>query len=263
MADGGKSRLRPATWAMGTRFAGASAAAVVALYLAHRWRTGPPHTRGLLKAAADLGAALSSAGSISVLVLKDLHAFLSSDSDEVPRSLRQLAKLGAAPDVQATLHTCATTLLHAAGQQQQQQEGSNKDLPPAPSAVQQVLDAALSDRGRSLVGMAVGMAARSATATLCQFLEQRMLGGDAPSGATTSSSSSSGPPAAQHVLAALTSEQGERLVSLLITKSIRAAAAAVAEHAGAAGRQQGGEGLWSALLLKQVRCGRARHGRPG
>ncbi len=234
------------------------ASAVVALYLARRAYVSAasdaadgksPEPQGrlakLLRTLSDVTQALGSLSSTSALVLTDLREFLASDQDELPRSLRQLNKLLQSQEIQSTLHASAATLLRAAqGSAAAASSSSSGDSQQqGPTALQQVIDAVLSDRGRTLVGMAVGLATKNATATFCEFLERMQQGSGVGGGAAAASwagegsaeqqqqreqqqlsaAGSGAPSALASAVQVLSSEQGERLISLLITKSIRTA----------------------------------------
>jgi hypothetical protein len=204
---------------------GGCAAAAVASYLGYKaYRS--ESAANLARLGTTLrqyaAAAANLSGTASVLAA-DLQAFLASDADELPRSLRQLNKLLQSPELQATVTATATSLAQAVQTSVVPAAGCGSsrglDDSAAPSALQTVLDALLSDRGHSLVGMAVGLATKNATTAFCDFLE-RMQHALQPgiSVAEPSNNSSLGT-----LVNVLGSEQGERLVSLVITKSIRTA----------------------------------------
>ncbi|KIY97246.1 hypothetical protein MNEG_10718, partial [Monoraphidium neglectum] len=93
-------------------FVAGACVAAAASYVAYKAYNsqGLASTQATLLRAAEtlhrLGAAAGSAGAVLEQVSSDLRAFLESDADEVPRSLRQLAKLARCPEVQGTIQAC-------------------------------------------------------------------------------------------------------------------------------------------------------------
>lgn len=126
-------------------------------------------TQQALQTAADTLArysdAASSVGQVAAVLAEDIKSFLASDSDEVPRSLRQLAKLARCSDVQDTLAACVSSSLKGL-------ISSSAGVPGEPSLVDKVIEAVLSDRGQTLVGLAVRTAAQQSTDTFCTALRQ-------------------------------------------------------------------------------------------
>lgn len=126
-------------------------------------------TQQALQTAADTLAkysdAASSVGQVAAVIAHDINAFLASDSNEVPRSLRQLAKLARCSDVQDTLAACVASSLKGV-------MSSSSGEPGEPSLVDKVIEAVLSDRGQTLVGLAVRTAAQQSTDTFCTALRQ-------------------------------------------------------------------------------------------
>jgi hypothetical protein len=104
-------------------------------------------------------------GQVAAVLAEDIKSFLASDSDEVPRSLRQLAKLARCSDVQDTLAACVSSSVKGL-------MSSSSGDPGEPSLVDKVIEAVLSDRGQTLVGLAVRTAAQQSTDTFCIALRQ-------------------------------------------------------------------------------------------
>ncbi len=199
------------------------ASAVAALYLAYRayHSESASQLAKVQKTLREFAVALSTLSSTSALLMTDLHTFLTSDSDELPRSLRQLNKLLQSHEVQATVARTVTTVGNAVSSM----------APAAGSAttsqlLQQVLDAVLSDRGHTLVGVAVERATRNATVAVCEYME-RIRQDSLASGSGPASPVGLGqdgvPSTLQAVVSLMASEHGERVLTLLITKSIRTA----------------------------------------
>lgn len=107
--------------------------------------------------------ALATGGDISASILRDLQEFLQSEGNEVPPTLRQVSKLLQSQEFTSTASSTVSAIYQgiagpsaASGQQddhqpRQQQQGT----------VDKILDALLSDRGHSLVSVAVSMAAKN------------------------------------------------------------------------------------------------------
>jgi hypothetical protein len=79
--------------------------------------------------------------------------------------------------------------------------------------VDKVLEAVLSDRGHNLVTVALGVATRNATSAVCDFVKAQQ---QEAVGLTTGGVLGS-------IMQLLSSEQGEHVLSLLVTKSMRTA----------------------------------------
>jgi len=194
--------------------------AAAAAYLAYKAYTSESANKlaKLRNTISNYGAAFGSLSASAALVSSDLHTFLNSDAQELPRSLRQLNKLLQSQEVQDTISSAATSVARGVSHA----TASTSGAPEGPAMLDKVLEAVLSDRGRSLVGMAVGLATKNATTAFCDFLERMqqrptVLGegeGMEPGGAS---------PAFAAVISLLASDQGERIMSLLITKSIKTA----------------------------------------
>lgn len=204
-----------------------SVGAAGAAYLAWKaYNSSSANQLGKLRTTvANYGSALASLSSSAALVASDLHAFLNSDMDELPQSLKQANKLLQSREVQESLTSAAASVARGVSHAM----ASTSD-PNAQPLVDKLLEAVLSDRGRTLVGMAVGLATKNATSTLCEFLErmQRQQGGSSSSaGEGEGDMEGMGPAGVNSTMAAvvnlLASEQGERILSLLITKSIKTA----------------------------------------
>ncbi len=203
---------------------GAAAAAVTA-YAAYRVYSGPaeepspqngraPRSKSQLTRwlglLSNCSNAASSLAESAALVSSDLRTFLTSDATELPQSLRQLNRLLQAPELQDTVTIVSASVVRGVA-----------SVGPAPgqdgrSALDTLIEAVLSERGRGLVGMAVGIATRNATSTVCELMERRLQ-------AAASQPGGSGSLSARDILELLTSEHGEQLLTLLLTKSIRTA----------------------------------------
>ncbi|WIA15977.1 hypothetical protein OEZ85_012718 [Tetradesmus obliquus] len=147
----------------------ATAAGVAAYQLAHpRLKA----TQAALQRAADTldkySNAAASAGEALVILSADIKQFLASDADELPPSLRQLGKLVRSQEMQDTLASCIASAVKgmlASG------IPAADGAPGEPSVVDKVIEAVLSDRGQSLVGLAVRTAAQTSSETFCAALQ--------------------------------------------------------------------------------------------
>ncbi|KAI8468664.1 MAG: hypothetical protein J3K34DRAFT_522775 [Monoraphidium minutum] len=252
MAGGGQQRQTG--WARRNKhlIAGAAVAAA-ASYVAYKAYNskGLASTQATLLRAAEtlqrLGAAAGAAGAVLEQVSADLRVFLESDSDEVPRSLRQLAKLARCPDVQDTIQACVGAAARGAA-------------PPLADAAlaltDRVLAAVLSERGSSLVALAVSVAAREGTGSLVASLRDAVsaaLAAPAPGGGGTArhhharrrgaaGDAAGEPPAGAALggaagaalvgaLALLQSPPGERLMQSVISSGVGSAVGACLDSA--------------------------------
>jgi len=156
---------------------------------------------GALSAFAGAGAeALELAGDVA----RDVRAYAASDGDELPRSVRQLAKLAASPEVAAALRAAAAAAADGA------LEGAAARLPPGllGDAAERALGALCSERGRSLVGLAVSVAARQSTTAAMDHL-RRSGQADAEAAAAASPGGAAGLQSSlAQLLEALNSQQG-------------------------------------------------------
>mmetsp|Transcript_25000 Transcript_25000/g.54371 ORF Transcript_25000/g.54371 Transcript_25000/m.54371 type:complete len:457 (+) Transcript_25000:156-1526(+) len=193
----------------GTAVAAAAAYAAYKAYNSEGLGKAKEQVQRMREAFANYSKAASSLSSVCSLVASDLHTFLNSDSTELPQSLKQLNRLLQSQDVQQTLQTAVSTVVRGASEAAASVAASSATEGSA-SALDKIIEAVLSDRGRSLIGMAVGLASKNATSAFCDFLER-----------SQASSQGSGGVTLEKVMQLLVSEQGEKLLSLMITSSIK------------------------------------------
>jgi len=216
----------------------ASAAAGYLAYKAYN-STGVANTHAaLMRAAETLNKLCSGAGDAAetlAQVSNDLRTFLASDADEVPQSLKQLAKLAQCPEVQDTITSCVGAAARAAA-------GPATDA--ALAVVDRLLDAALSERGNSLVALAISTAARDGTSSLVTALrdavqsayagQQQQHGSRAAAAAAASATTATGGDALTACMAravdALQSPAGERLLRAVISSGVGSAGGACMEQ---------------------------------
>jgi hypothetical protein len=180
-------------------------------------------TNGTLRKINDALANYSkgslAASSTFAAVLTDLNTYLQSDKDEVPQSVKQLAKLFQAKEVQDSLKTGVTTLVSGVTEQLAATSTKDEDSARGPSALDKIIEAVLSERGRSLVGLAISVASRNSTAIFCEALQNiYKQAAEAPSSSSASSSQST---AMVEILNFMSSDQGERLLSVVIGNFVR------------------------------------------
>nr|CAB3498053.1 unnamed protein product [Digitaria exilis] len=141
----------------------AGAAAAFGAYKIYHHPAVAARRRRLVRLAAAVAAfadAAASSADAAALVASDLADFVRSDADEVPRSVRQLAKLAASPEVSATVSSLseavASGVLRGAG-------GSTSAAPGSPGAVglsDRLVDKLFSDSGERLASAVAGSFAR-------------------------------------------------------------------------------------------------------
>ena len=129
--------------------------------------------------------ALQTGGEITASVLRDLQAFLASEEDEIPPSLRQLAKLVASAEASRCFATAVEgTLRGAAAATGSDTKGPRKlhdspssssfsgaESPRTPGIADRFLELLFSERGHSLVTVAISMAAKSTVEAATQIME--------------------------------------------------------------------------------------------
>lgn len=150
----------------------AGGAAAWQLYQSQSWASARSTLRKALATAKRANEACSSTAEALAVLTADLSAFLQSDSDEVPQSLRQLAKLAQCPDIQAAISATTASAVQGAATVICASPGEAQ-LP----IIDRIIEAFLSDRGRSLVSLAVGAAARSSTDAFCDAVRATVFQG--------------------------------------------------------------------------------------
>lgn len=243
MMVGPITKGRPANWIVTHRrlLTGAcvtvlASYAVYRVYNSENAKTTKAQLAKLRSVLSDYLASASAASSTVSLVTSDLQRFLSGSSDEVPESLRQLTKLLQSNEMQCMLQSGITSIVRgmtiAVTPDPLLLEDDNSTVVvEQPSISSGILEAVFSERGHSLLGLAVGMASKSATTALCEFFAAQQARISPPANQSSSSDASGStpnPPAPtsfglREILDVMSSEQGERVMKLLVTKSIRTA----------------------------------------
>lgn len=154
---------------------------------------------------------ISAASKMAADVTEELQDFLSTNKNDIPPRIRQMLKLLSSTEVQSCVRTTVTTIV----------EGSANVLGGDPSdgvpVLDKVLESLLSEKGKSLLGLAIGVAARNSTSVFCDFLSSCVRNADIQAADLEVGFRS--------LAAWATSEQGERLLSLLTHGSVKAAVA--------------------------------------
>nr|ACL52966.1 unknown [Zea mays] len=140
----------------------AGAAAAVGAYKIYHHPVVAERRHRLVRLAAAVAAiadAATSSADAAALVVSDLADFVRSDADEVPRSVKQLAKLAASPEVSATV----STLSEAVTSGMFRGAGSSSSGPGSGGTValsDRFVDKLFSDSGERLASAVAGSFAR-------------------------------------------------------------------------------------------------------
>lgn len=139
--------------------AAAGAVAAVGAYKIYHHPAVAARRRRLVRLAAAVAAfadAAASSADAAALVASDLADFVRSDADEVPRSVRQLAKLAASPEVSATV----SALSEAVASGVLRGAGSSSSDPGSVALSDRLVDKLFSDSGERLASAVAGSFAR-------------------------------------------------------------------------------------------------------
>ena len=162
-------------WVVGGTAAIAGAAVLYKLYYSERIARAWRQYRRLSAALDSYNQAFIAGAEVSATISKDLQAFFQSDSTDLPQSLRQLAHLCHAAETQAAAKSLATAtaqgVLSAANILPHAQPGRSQGQ-QASEVLDKVLRMLTSDKGQTLVTLAVSVAARTSTQTYCECIEQ-------------------------------------------------------------------------------------------
>ena len=200
-------------WVVGGTAAIAGAAVLYKLYYSERIARAWRNYQKLSAALNSYNQAFIAGAEVSATISKDLQQFFQSDSTELPQSLRQLAHLCQAAETQAAAKGIATAtaqgvlsaaniLPHAqSGKSQGQQASEMRD---------KVLGMLVSDKGQTLVTLAVSVAARTSTQTYCDCIEQSAAAAKSSADATGVLADSF----LQQLLRFASTPEGERLCML-------------------------------------------------
>lgn len=190
--------------------AAAVATGAVVAYVAHR--KGYLKAQGkwpLLEALSSYREALVTGGAVASKLSHDLQAFLDSDEEEVPASLRQLMRLAQSAEMQRATELLSSAACRGAvtGAVSSATEAAAALGIRADTFFVSALDAAASERGRGLISILVATVARQAVEASLEA--SRLSRVDAGADASTSQSLLEVLPQA---LAIADSEQGSRVL---------------------------------------------------
>ncbi|PRW45258.1 PHLOEM PROTEIN 2-LIKE A10 [Chlorella sorokiniana] len=240
-------RERRATLVRALLLSAGGAATAYALYRLYRSDALQSTARSLRRLRAALAAYADACGTGADtlrLVLADLHAFLQSDRRELPPSLRQLARLMQAPEVADTTSATVAALWRgvaggaSAAASSSSQDGTHPALDGSSSgfahahapgthkpALDRVLEALLSERGHSLVSVAVSLGARNMVSGFCE-VRHRLAAADRAAAGLGPQLPGSQPDLTNRLLDFLGTARGQQLavlcVSAFVTGGMRA-----------------------------------------
>ncbi len=191
----------------------ASVAGAVLLYklyhserIARAWR----QYQRLTFAFSSYNQALLAGAEISAAISNDLKSFLQSDSQDLPQSLRQLAHLFQAEETQAAASSIAAATVRGIMSATQNTGASTS------GSIGSVLNALTSEKGHSLVSLAVSVAARTSTQTYCECVERSAAAAKVSEEATGVLADS----LVQQVLRFACTPEGERLCMMGVTNFV-------------------------------------------
>lgn len=217
----------------------ASIAGVVVLYklyhsqrLAQAWR----QYHRLTLAFSSYNQAFLAGAEVSATITKDLQAFLKSESRELPQSLRQLAQLFQAEETQAAASSIAAATARGIIAATQQSGGSSA------GGIDSLLDALTSEKGHSLVSLAVSVAARTSTRTYCECVERSATAAKASEDATGVLADT----LVQQVLRFACTPEGERLCMMGVTNFVTNATSVYCQNLE-------GTSMWQDLFAAMVK----------
>ncbi|EIE22523.1 hypothetical protein COCSUDRAFT_83480 [Coccomyxa subellipsoidea C-169] len=103
---------------------------------------------------------------VSSLLLSDLQSFLSSDSEQLPQSFRQLLRLAESQEVQQSTSQLVSAAVRGAVEGASSLGEGSRDM------TTKILDVLSSERGSSLLTLAISVACKSSTDAFCSNLAQ-------------------------------------------------------------------------------------------
>mmetsp|Transcript_34816 Transcript_34816/g.98714 ORF Transcript_34816/g.98714 Transcript_34816/m.98714 type:complete len:435 (+) Transcript_34816:281-1585(+) len=110
--------------------------------------------------------AAQTGGEVASSVMNDLQAFMASDSDELPQSLKQLAKLFSSTNAAACYETAVKGSLRGA-------MAAGGGTPVEKSTADKFLELLFSERGHSLVSVAIRMAVDRSVKAVSEVVEEQ------------------------------------------------------------------------------------------
>lgn len=148
-----------------------AAAAVLAYRSYHCTKDGGDSYLSRLRVALQKYSDAFLVGSeVSSLLLSDLQSFLTSDSEQIPQSFKQLLRLAESQEVQQTTSQLVSAAVRGAI------EGASSMGQGSGAMTESILAALTSERGSSLLTLAISVACRTSTDALCANLAQASAG---------------------------------------------------------------------------------------
>ncbi|KAL0034522.1 hypothetical protein WJX79_006597 [Trebouxia sp. C0005] len=159
-------RSRRRTWVVAGTASVAGAVLLYKLYHSERVARAWRQYQRLVLAFSSYNQTFLAGAEISAAISNDLKSFLQSDSKELPQSLRQLAQLFQAEETQAATSSIAAATIRGI-------MSATQHTGASPSGgLDSVLSALTSEKGHSLVSLAVSVAARTSTRTYYTLVQQ-------------------------------------------------------------------------------------------
>lgn len=200
-------------WVVSGTAAVAGAALLYKLYYSERLSKAWRNYQKLSAAFSSYNQAFLAGAEVSAAISKDLQDYFQSDATELPQTLRQLAQLCQTTETQAAVKSLAAStaqgVLSAANVLPHAQAGTSQGQ-QASAMLEKILSMLVSDKGQSLVTLAVSVAARTSTRTYCECIEQSAAAAKSSADATGVLADTS----LQQLLRFATTPEGERLCML-------------------------------------------------
>ena len=189
-------------------------------YRSNAYSRGKGYLTRLAQGISRYLEAFTTGGDIVKGLLHDVETFLGSNTDEIPQSLQQLSKLLLSEEFSAATERAVGSIYRGiSGFGKNDNGGDVKDgnedrNGSTPSVVDKVLDALLSDRGHSLVSVAVTMGTRNLVTAYMES-SARLAAADGEKSKALGDKNSNSP--LDKLLAFFSSNQGQHLAIMSIS----------------------------------------------
>ncbi len=229
-------RSRRRTWVVAGTASVAGAVLLYKLYHSERVARAWRQYQRLVLAFSSYNQTFLTGAEISAAISNDLKSFLQSDSQELPQSLRQLAQLFQAEETQAATSSIAAATIRGI-------MSATQHTGASPSGgLDSVLSALTSEKGHSLVSLAVSVAARTSTRTYCECVERSATAAKVSEEATGVLADT----LVQQVLRFACTPEGERLCMMGVTNFVTNATSVYCQNLE-------GTNFWSDLFAAMVK----------
>lgn len=229
-------RTRRKNWLIGATTSLAGAVLLYKLYHSERLARARRQYQRFSEALSSYNQAFLAGADISAAISKDLQSFLQSDSQELPQSLRQLAQLLQAKEIQAATSSIAAATVRGIVSATHDAGGSSS------TSIEKLLSALSSQQGHSLVTLAVSVAARTTTQTYCECVERSAAAAKVSEEATGILADT----LVQQVLRFACTKEGERLCMLGVKNFVTNATAVYCQNLE-------GVSMWQDLFAAMVK----------